>query len=34
MKKLGYEKVGDKWVTSGIERQKYPFEITREDKIE
>lgn len=34
MKKLGYKKVGDKWVASGIERQKYPFEITREDKIE
>ena len=34
MKKLGYKKVDDKWVISDIERQKYPFEITREDKIE
>lgn len=34
MKKLGYKKVGDKWVISDIERHKYPFEITREDKIE
>lgn len=34
MKKLGYKKTGDKWVINNIERLKYPFEITAEDKIE
>ena len=34
MKKLGYKKVGDKWVINGIERLKYPFEITAEDSVE
>lgn len=34
MKKLGYKKTGNRWVINNIERLKYPFEITAEDKIE
>lgn len=34
MKKLRYNKVGDRWIANSIERCKYPFEIIREDRIE